>query len=365
MDVDQLFALKEIKREVVDYDSGRRMSPEDFIKTRSPEKREVTRRTLHQYFHEKERNRQWVIGQLQETLNLPNIVYKYIPASLLKMNYWQPSTLRATQLRVLNDVMECNVSTLKQPEDDEGQWSRALLQHLNDSLGHSMAPKELERRRRLYGDARISTVLQDYLNTLVGVVSLSSDPLITTMWAHYAQNSGCVIGYNTEVLSTLGFEMRRMLYLELAPNYDPIRGRAIRIYFIDEERREGRIQSGVQSQGIPILKTVGFLELENDWKKLARLLFVKGKLWEYEKEVRLLVDLSETRPIDSSGTIRVIDFPVEAIEEVYMGFDTSEEDMSRIREVVGQSSHSWKLKHTSSHAYRMQVTSTGIYKGQN
>ena len=34
------------------------------------------------------------------------------------------------------------------------------------------------------------TTFRDY----VGVVSFSSDPLIPTMWAHYAENAGFVVG---------------------------------------------------------------------------------------------------------------------------------------------------------------------------
>ena len=361
MEVDQLFTLREISKEVVDFDSGKTLSYEDFIESRPPESREITRRTLLEHDLRRNKNRQSVLGQLQETLDVPKVVYKYIPEHLIEKDGWRPNTLRATQLRALNDVMECNVATLKQPEDNEGQWRKSLLQHLELSMGCSLGHEELERRRRVYGDARISTVIQDYLNPLVGVVSLSSDPMITTMWAHYARNSGCVIGYNTEALRTLGFEMRRMLYLEEPLKYDPMRGRAIRIYFVDEEERESRKRSGGQSKGTPIVETVGFLELQDDWRKLARLLFVKGKSWEYEREVRLLVDQKKTRPLDNCGAVRVLDFPVEAIEEVYVGFNTSEENVRKIRDMVGKGSHSWKLKHTSSHAYRMQVTLSGTY----
>ena len=64
----------------------------------------------------------------------------------------------------------------------------------------------------------------------------------------------------------------------------------IRLCFVDEEGRKREVQEGNPLPGIPILAERDFVPLEKDWRPLARLLFVKGKSWEYEKEVRLLVD---------------------------------------------------------------------------
>ena len=90
--------------------------------------------------------------------------------------------------------MEDNFVTLKDdPNLDRDQWSDLLLANLT-RLGFSLTTEELRRRMNLYGDPRISTVIQDYLDEFVGVVSYSSYPLIQTMWAHYTQNSGFVVG---------------------------------------------------------------------------------------------------------------------------------------------------------------------------
>ena len=305
----------------------------------------------------------WAHQKVRDTIVVPTILYKYASCDLLQKGF--PSCLRATQPTALNDVMECNITTLKDPETDEAKWREALLEGLTKNFGISMPPEELERRRRIYADPRISTVIQNYLDRFVGVVSFTTDPLITTMWAHYAQNSGFVVGYNAEVLRTLGFELRKMLYLELPPMYDPVRDNIIRVWFVDEEMRKRRMQEGIQSSGTPILETVDFLELQRDWKTLAQLLFVKGKSWEYEKEVRLLVGQQDTRLLekkDKNGLpIRVLDIPPEAIEEVYVGFNTPQEDYRKMIELVGERKQGWKMMHTSSHAYRMQVTATGVY----
>ena len=219
----------------------------------------------------------------------------------------------------------------------------------------------MNRRKNLYGDPRVSTIIRDFLSRFVGVVSFSSDPLIPTMWAHYAQNSGFVVGYNTHVLKKLGIDLRRVLYLELAPTYTPTRDNVIRLQFVDEESRQQEAQASDKKPGIPLLGcSVDFLELRKDWKELAKVLFVKGEAWSYEKEVRMLVDLSNTRPLDrkdkNGWQVRVLNVPTEAIKEVYVGFNTPRDKVKKIKDIVGVGEGMWKLKYTDSHAYRMQVT---------
>ena len=64
---------------------------------------------------ERKRTRRWMTEQVESTLAVPDIVYKYIPRRLLSEG--SPWTLRATQPVTLNGVMECNVMTMK--EDTE------------------------------------------------------------------------------------------------------------------------------------------------------------------------------------------------------------------------------------------------------
>ena len=335
----------------------------NFIENLPPNIREDGQAILKKYHLQVGENRQWLMQQLQDTLDVPSILFKYIP--LRRLQDGGPRSVRASQLAALNDVMECSVMTLKYPKSDDNIWSEALLEKVASSLGISLSREELDRRRSLYGDARISTVIQEYLDQFVGVVSFSTDPLIATMWAHYAQNSGFVVGYNSSVLRTLGVELRKVMYLDLAPEYDPIRDNTIRVHFVNEEERKRDEQEGIQPPGIPILQTVDFIELQRDWKRLAKLLFVKGSSWKYEKEVRLLVDQQTTRPLEEKDenrvSIRILDIPTEAIEEVYVGFDTPEKDVKKMIELVGRGRHHWKLKYVSSYAYSMQVTSTEVF----
>ena len=98
-----------------------------------------------------------------------------------------------------------------------------------------------------------------------------------------------------------------------------------------------------------------------NWRKA---LFVKGEAWQSEKEVWLLVDLRNARPLDEkdeNGYVKhVIDVPTEIIEEVYVGFNTSSSAVTRISQIVDEGEGKWKLIHTDSHAHRMQTTVTTV-----
>ena len=249
---------------------------------------------------------------------------------------------------------------------DRDEWYDLIYDSVTRVFGKdAFTYQELQRRKNCYGDPRISTIIRDYLSHFVGVLSFSSDPLIPTMWAHYAQNSGFVVGYDTQFLRSLGEDLRRVLYLELAPSYKPTRDNMVRLEFVDEERRTQDEKDPDRKSGTPLLgPSVDFLELRKDWRELSKVLFVKGLTWQYEQEVRLLVDLTKTRPAvqhdNADYEIHLLNVPIEAIQEVYVGVNTPEDKVRCIREIVSVGSGEWKLKHTDSHAYRMQVTSTSI-----
>ena len=294
---------------------------------------------------------------MQDTLDVPAIIYKYIPCGHLKYGY--PRSLRATQPPALNDFMECNISTyMGVLESGRDECPSEVSEDLTKDE-FLLSPQGLKSQFALYDGPRISKVIQAYLAKFVGVVSFSTDPLIQTMWAHYTQNAGFVVGYNTQAMRKLGVELRKVLYMELAPAYDPRKDNVIRLGFVDEELRKREVQEGNPLPGIPILAEIEFVSLEPDWRKLARLLFVKGKSWESEKEVRLLVDQQTTRIVEEKDDwpIRVLDISPEAIEEVYVGTKTPSDAIKRMHDLIGKERRGWKLHYTSGHAFRMEVTS--------
>ena len=292
--------------------------------------------------------------------DVPGILYKYIPKK--NIGRGSPKSLRATQLLALNDDMECNVITMRGQETDAIAFIARVQSRLKQCLGAEVAEEELMERALRFGDLRLSTFIQEYLNPLVGVVSLSADLSVPTMWTHYALNTGIVVGYDTEVLRNLGFELRQVSYTEIAPVYEPTNGDVIQLQFADRERMEQETRAGKTLNGTPILGTVGLTQLGADWQALSRLLFVKGPSWEYEREVRLLVDLQEARDTgqkddDNCWPIKVIDVPPEAIKEIYGGVRTSDADLARAADLArGADKRGLFVGHVSSHAFRIQKT---------
>ena len=228
-------------------------------------------------------------GLVRGRADVPKALYKYIPKKLIGRG--APNSLRATQLLALNDDMECNIITMRGRETDALDFIALVQSRLKECLGADVAEEELMERALRFGDLRLSTFIQDFLNPLVGVVSLSTDVSVPTMWTHYAMNTGIVVGYDTEVLRNLGFDLRQVSYTEIAPVYEPTKGDDIQLQFADRERMDQEARAGKVRKGTPVLGTVGLTQLGADWQALSRLLFVKGPSWEYEKEVRLLVHL--------------------------------------------------------------------------
>ena len=292
--------------------------------------------------------------------DIPDILYKYIPKNLIGEG--PPRNLRATQLLALNDDMECNVITMKSHGQEDTLAFLAMVQSkLEGHLGIAVPWEELLTRSLLYADVRLSTCIQEYLNPRVGVVSFSTDILVPTMWAHYTRNTGTVVGYDSKALSAFGFELRPVIYLELAPRYRPQEGDGIRLDFVNREDMERELRAGRNREGFPILASTELAEFGAGWKSLARLLLVKGMSWAYEKEVRLLVDLEQARDIgkeDENGwPIKVIDLPPEAIKEIYGGANTLKSDVERAVQVArGENKSGLFVGHLSSHAFRIQKT---------
>ena len=291
--------------------------------------------------------------------DIPDVLYKYIPRQ--RIGEGAPESLRATQLLALNDDMECNVTVMKGRDNDALEFLRLVQSRVKDHLAIDMPWEVLLGRWNLHANVPLSTYVQEYLNSRVGVVSFSTDILVPTMWAHYARNTGIVAGYDTAALKAVGFVLRPMLYSEIAPILELHEGDDVRLDFVNREDMERGFRAGREREGWPLLARTKLATFGQDWKSLSRLLLVKGMSWAYEKEVRLLVDLEQARDTgredDNGQAIKVIDPPREAIREIYAGAKTKDADIERAVEAArGESRHGLFVGHVTSHAFRMQKT---------
>ena len=312
----------------------------------------------------------WQLGSIQSKecaaklvegkTGIPRILYKYIPIS--RIGQGAPRTLRATQPSALNDVMECSIGAMSESSVEASCYRAAVGTKLEECLGVTLSDGELAKLWiTSNGDMELSGFIRRHLDSRVGVVSLSRNALVPTMWAHYAQNTGVVVGYDTETLANLGFDLRSVIYLEMAPMYQPTRGDTIEAAFVDREAMDRDTAAGKVVLGHRILCSVKLTTFSPDWRSLARLLFVKGLGWAYEQEVRLLVDLEQTRDMEKTDEyhqpIKVIDVPQEAIREIYRGPHTLEPDMRRaIKEARGENLKGLYTRSTSFRNFRIQNT---------
>ena len=85
---------------------------------------------------------------------------------------------------------------------------------------------------------------------------MSRNALVPTMWAHYAQNTSVIVRYDTETLTNLGFDLRSVIYLEMAPMYQPTRDDPIQASIVDREGMDRDAASGKVLRGHQILCSV-------------------------------------------------------------------------------------------------------------
>ena len=101
---------------------------------------------------------------------------------------------------------------------------------------------------------------------------------------------------------------------------------------------------------------VEMMEFPGDWKELSKLLFIKGKPWEYEEEIRLLLDQEKSsRPHSINGNcIQVLDIPLEAVSEIYVGARTPRKDIEKVVSALAKNRHEYDLKFTDSFGFQMK-----------
>ena len=134
--------------------------------------------------------------------------------------------------------MECTIQTRIEHDAKGADWNEIAVIESHMMQDESPTPEAIDEHVTHYKDLRISRQIQNFLLSKVGVVSFSANPLSSTMWAHYAENFGVVIGYKTDVLSTLGFDLRRILYVDFPPIYTPNHDNKVRLHLVDEIRQE-------------------------------------------------------------------------------------------------------------------------------
>ena len=249
---EDLFKTPSVRREVIDAKSGEVLGLSQYLQRYPVEERDSVLTGLESYFRKDENRIEWITKKLKKTLELPCTLYKYIPLRILRQGY-PPTFLRSTPPSSLNDLMECTIQTRIEHDAKGADWNEIAVIEPQMIQDESPTPKVIDEHVTYYKDPRISKQIQESLRTKVGVVSFSANPLSSTMWAHYAENLGVVIGYKTDVFKTLGFDLRRILYVDFPPIYTPNHDNKVRLRLVDEKRQEMEREKNIQLRGIPLI----------------------------------------------------------------------------------------------------------------
>ncbi len=247
-----------------------------------------------------------------------DILYKYVTANraLTCIPEVGDGTLRATQPAALNDPFECAVVALYviRDEEEENLLLSNVLTQVNESK--PVTVEDVQRARRAHGSLFTRQLFTKQVSTRFGIVSFTTEPYHPLMWSHYTTDgSGFVIGYNVAVLSKLAGEDGHLQYVNYGDRPPPI---------IDPK----------------FLVSPEF--------RLPRLLSVKSKHWSYEKEWRLIVEMSRTigtGETDQHGLpINLVQIPNEAVVKVYYTERTPSEAVNLITDRLADPNNRYRAE---------------------
>lgn len=125
----------------------------------------------------------------------PMILYKYLTAE--KADEWLigENSILLTPPKYLNDLLEFRIR--REPADLPER--REMFELFQKETPSALTFEEYDRSitRTEYLDGEPEDMRRMFSETS-GVVSLATDPINELMWAHYGQNSGVAIGYQSE-----------------------------------------------------------------------------------------------------------------------------------------------------------------------
>lgn len=267
----------------------------------------------------------------------PQALYKYIPAA--RLDVLKNLKIRFTQPSALNDPFEFNLIFTEAVSVDEirehfakmdkrelfkeamsslTEQQRMLLatfpeeivaqfienftatlvssNHLNDVHQQFIEPRTDE----------LKTLMSNSLNSSIGILSLTANPISPPMWASYAGNS---TGFALEFDASHSFFNNR-------------RSEKDEFYHLREVKYEDRAPGGTMLQMAPDV----FIH--------------KNKSWEYENEWRMLVPLekADAKFTTADGDeVSLFSFPAGAISGIVLGLNATEGTIKSILEVVHSS----------------------------
>ena len=241
----------------------------------------------------------------------PQVLYKYIPAHRLDhaLPDEKPCSFRATPPNELNDINEINYRpTFVDDEMSRENINREYASTLTELFPRSpISADDVERYRQKYPHAYGAQLTCDQLSKRYGVTSFSTRNNDVTMWSHYADDCrGVVIGYHVD------FWVRHLL------------GTSI-------------IRQVKYADDLPLVMGPRVVNQENAYAFMSS----KGAAWEYEKEWRLITEMSKTQ--QSRKNIAVITVPQESVSSILITDRTSQNTVDLIVRRLNNPSNDYRI----------------------
>lgn len=241
----------------------------------------------------------------------PQLLYKYIPPHRLDhaLPDEKPCSFRATPPNQLNDINEINYqTTFVDDESNRQNINREYALALTELYPASpISVDDVEQYRQKHPVGYAAELTCDQLSKRYGVTSFSTTRDDVRMWSHYADDcKGVVIGYNVNlwVRHLLGTSIIRQ------------------VRYADD---------------LPIVMGPRVVNQENVYSFMSS----KGAGWEYEREWRLITELSK---IQQSGEhIAIITVPQESVSSILITDRTSKDTMDTIVQRLNNSLNNYRL----------------------
>ncbi len=241
----------------------------------------------------------------------PQELYKYIPVRRLDdaLPDGKPCSFRATPPNELNDINEINFDPVFVEDEDNREWiSQEYASTLTELHPESpISVKDVEEYRQRYPIGYGAELTCDQLSRRYGVTSFSTINNDVKMWSNYADNcKGIVVGYNVNrwVSHMVGTSIIR------------------RVQYTDEPTYITGPQVVNQENALPFMS-------------------IKGIAWEYEKEWRLIAELSNTNM--SQENIATVTCPQESVSSIYVTHRTSQDILDTITQRLNNPSNGYRI----------------------
>lgn len=244
-------------------------------------------------------------------------MYKYLNNSLID-SVLLNNTLRFTQPKFFNDPFEIqtHIKGIMSEQKVEEQYQENIEKILYEEYEKSKLPmaykdfrqninllETLPLLKTITQSPTFINQIQDGFNQIsskyIGILSLSSINSSLLMWAHYANShQGFVVEFDETN------------------------------YFFNQQKHQNDflrcLKKVVYSDKRPSLYLSDFNEYD--------IFFTKSIEWAYENEYRMLMDLDKAD--ESQKDIYLFKFPKESIKSIYLGTRISDENKSKILDII-------------------------------